>query len=79
MAAGSVQVVLPVGGDPAGWPGNRLVQRVVFGRGEEWFWDYRTNDYGSGPALALPEHHPLDQPVPGPAGLVPTDWQDHQR
>ena len=34
MAAGSVQVVLPVGGDPAGWPGNRLVQRVVFGRGE---------------------------------------------
>ena len=48
-----------------------------FEPGEEWFWDYRTNDYGSGPALAPPEHHPLDQPVPGPAGRVPTDWQDH--
>ena len=48
-----------------------------FEPGEEWFRDYRTNDDGSGPALAPPEHHPLDQPVPGPAGRVPTDWQDH--
>ena len=23
------------------------------------------------------EHHPLDQPVPGQAGRVPSDWEDH--
>ena len=28
-----------------------------------------------GPTLALPGEHPLDQPVPGPAGRVPTDWE----
>jgi hypothetical protein len=27
--------------------------------------------------LAPPHHHPLDQPVPGPAGRVPDDWEDH--
>ena len=27
--------------------------------------------YESGPALAAPQHHPVDQPVPGPAGRVP--------
>jgi hypothetical protein len=48
-----------------------------FEPGEDWFWDYRTNDYGRGPNLAPPEHHPLNQPVPGPAGQVPPDWQDH--
>jgi hypothetical protein len=44
--------------------------------GEDWFWDYRTNSYLRGPALAPPLHHPLDQPVPGPAGRVPPNWQD---
>lgn len=24
-----------------------------------------------------PTHHPLSQPVPGPAGRVPADWQLH--
>jgi hypothetical protein len=47
-----------------------------FEPGESWFWDYRTDQLSeSGPELALPEHHPLDQPVPGPAGRVPPDWQ----
>lgn len=45
--------------------------------GEDWFYDYRTDDYVAGPALAPPEHHPLDQPVPGPAGRVPADWMAH--
>jgi Zn-finger in ubiquitin-hydrolases and other protein len=49
-----------------------------FEPGESWFWDYRENRmYASGPDLAPPEHHPLDQPVPGPAGRVPRDWQRH--
>jgi hypothetical protein len=49
-----------------------------FEPGESWFFSYAENQmYGSGPALAPPEHHPLDQPTPGPAGRVPPDWQSH--
>jgi hypothetical protein len=49
-----------------------------FEPGEEWFWNYQTNVmYERGPALAPPEHRPLDQQVPGPAGRVPADWQAH--
>ena len=46
-----------------------------FEPGEDWFWDYTTNNYVSGPSLAAPGSHPLDQPTPGPAGKVPADWQ----
>lgn len=46
-----------------------------FEPGEDWFYDYRTEDYVSGPHLAPPTHHPLDQTVPGPSGRVPADWQ----
>ena len=52
-----------------------------FEPGEEWFWDYATETaYERGPELAGPVHHPLDQPVPGPAGRVPANWveQLHQ-
>lgn len=42
---------------------------------EDWFWDYFAEDYLDGPAMAPPHHHPLDQPVPGPAGRVPRDWE----
>lgn len=46
-----------------------------FEPGEEWFWDYSTDElYESGPELAPPAGHPADQPVPGPAGRVPEDW-----
>ena len=41
---------------------------------EDWFYDYASDDYAEGPELAPPLHHPLDQPVPGPAGSVPEDW-----
>jgi hypothetical protein len=44
--------------------------------GEDWFWSYATADFSDGPRLAAPDHHPLDQPVPGPAGKVPPDWQN---
>jgi hypothetical protein len=45
-----------------------------FEPGELWFWDYASNEYIDGPDLTPPNHHPLDQPVPGPAGRVPRDW-----
>lgn len=48
---------------------------VSFEPGELWFYDYRTAQVFRGPSLALPKWHPEDQPVPGPAGRVPLDWQ----
>ena len=46
-----------------------------FEPGEDWFWDFVADDYLDGPDLAPPNHHPLDQPVPGPAGRVSRDWE----
>lgn len=47
-----------------------------FEPGESWFWNYPEEAlYEAGPRLAAPEHHPVDQPVPGPAGRVPADWR----
>lgn len=46
-----------------------------FEPGESWFYDYAADEYVHGPALADPQHRPLDQPVPGPAGRVPDDWE----
>lgn len=48
-----------------------------FEPGESWFWSYPAQEFYDGPPLAPPEHHPLEQPVPGPAGRVPPDWQRH--
>jgi hypothetical protein len=45
--------------------------------GEDWFWDYASEQMYDGPALAAPDHHPVSQPIPGPAGRVPADWQSH--
>jgi hypothetical protein len=53
--------------------GHPIIQS--FEPGEGWFWDYRTESYTDGPELAPPESHPDDQPVPGPHGRVPADWQ----
>jgi Zn-finger in ubiquitin-hydrolases and other protein len=53
--------------------GHPLVQS--FEPGEEWYWDYTTDEYYDGPPLAPPRDHPADQPVPGPEGWVPRDWQ----
>jgi hypothetical protein len=46
-----------------------------FEPGEEWFYDYRTQDFVDGPTLAAPRWHPATQPAPGPQGKVPRDWQ----
>jgi hypothetical protein len=53
--------------------GHRYVQS--FEPGEDWFYDYRTEDLLTGPELAPPTAHPADQPTPGPAGRVPADWR----
>jgi hypothetical protein len=44
--------------------------------GEDWFWDFRTESYVEGPALAPPVARPVDQPCPGPAGRVPANWRE---
>lgn len=49
----------------------------TFEPGEDWFWDYTSNEAMEGPTLAPPQHHPLSQPTPGPAGRVPRDWDSH--
>ena len=49
----------------------------TFEHGETWFWDFGNREFSAGPPLAAPEHRPLSQPAPGPAGRVPADWQDH--
>lgn len=46
-----------------------------FEPGEDWFYDYRSHEFFSGPHLAAPTHHPIEQPVPGPIDRVPADWQ----
>ncbi|MGE5290682.1 MAG: UBP-type zinc finger domain-containing protein [Micromonosporaceae bacterium] len=53
--------------------GHPIVQS--FEPGEDWFWNYETEQGIEGPSLAPPTEHPYDQPAPGPAGRVPHDWQ----
>ena len=48
-----------------------------FEPGEDWMWDYNTESIVVGPDLAEPTAHPADQPAPGPAGAVPSDWRQH--
>ena len=52
--------------------GHRVVQS--YEPGEDWFWDFPDDDFVDGPELTAPHSHPLNQPVPGPAGKVPRDW-----
>ncbi|THJ67016.1 hypothetical protein E8P82_06095 [Arthrobacter echini] len=47
-----------------------------FEPGETWFWNADTGQSFDGPDLAEPRAHPTSQPVPGPAGKVPSDWMD---
>ncbi len=55
--------------------GHPIVQS--FEPGEDWFWDYQSENYYDGPTLADPQHHPVEQSVPGPAERVPADWREH--
>ncbi len=47
-----------------------------FEPGEDWFWDYQTEDAFEGPKLLPPHAHPASQPTPGPEGKVPDDWEE---
>jgi hypothetical protein len=53
--------------------GHPLIQS--FEPGEDWFWNYETEEFYEGPELTPPAQHPADQPTPGPAGSVPNDWR----
>jgi hypothetical protein len=55
--------------------GHPIVQS--FEPDEDWFWDYSTESFIDGPALAPPTGHPPEQAAPGPAGRVPPDWLQH--
>lgn len=55
--------------------GHRYIQS--FEPGEDWFFDFETEDILDGPDLAPPTSHPAHQSVPGPAGRVPSDWMNH--
>ncbi|MEP6853000.1 MAG: UBP-type zinc finger domain-containing protein [bacterium] len=48
-----------------------------FEPGEDWYWNYDQETGYDGPRLADPQHHPVEQTVPGPAERVPADWQRH--
>jgi hypothetical protein len=57
----------------AGTSGHPVIRS--FEPGEDWFWDFPAERPVAGPELAPPQHHPADQPAPGPRGRVPADWQ----
>ena len=42
---------------------------------EDWFFDYEKGRMIEGMELLSPHSHPEDQPVPGPAGIVPANWE----
>ena len=46
-----------------------------FEPGEDWFFDYEKQEMVKGIELLPPHAHPESQPVPGPAGKVPTNWE----
>ena len=46
-----------------------------FEPGEDWFFDYEKQAMVKGAELLPPHSHPEDQPVPGPAGRVPANWE----
>lgn len=53
--------------------GHPLIQS--FEPGEDWFWDFRSEQFYDGPELAGPSSHPESQTVPGPAERVPDGWR----
>ena len=42
---------------------------------EDWFYDYEKRGMIRSAELLPPHSHPEDQPVPGPAGKVPANWE----
>jgi hypothetical protein len=48
-----------------------------FEPGDEWMYDYRSENYVKGQPLAPPRWHPDDQAIPGPEDRVPPDWESY--
>jgi hypothetical protein len=48
---------------------------VSFEPGEDWCFDYETQEMINSVELPPPHAHSKSQPVPGPAGRVPADWE----
>ena len=48
---------------------------VSFEPGEDWFYDFEKRGMIKGVELLPPHSHPESQPVPGPAGRVPANWE----
>jgi hypothetical protein len=45
-----------------------------FEPGEDWFYDYRTEQFFVRPKLCAAHAYPSDQPAPRPAEAVPSNW-----
>lgn len=54
--------------------GHAVIQS--FEPGEDWFYDFRTDEASLGPRLAPPDSRPDDQGSPAPSDRVPEDWLD---
>ena len=53
--------------------GHRVM--TTFEPGEDWFYDFDTQEVFSGPALAPPTARPAEQAAPGPVDRLPADWR----
>ncbi|MEE4025793.1 UBP-type zinc finger domain-containing protein [Gordonia sp. PKS22-38] len=47
--------------------------------GEDWYWNFGTEELFAGPALAEPTARPREQGAPGPAERLPADWREQLR
>lgn len=54
--------------------GHTLIQS--FEPGEDWYWDFSSQQLERGPELAPPTSRPESQTSPGPAERVPSDWMN---
>ena len=54
--------------------GHRLMRS--YEPGEDWYWDYVSEQSFEGPDLAPPISRPEDQSTPGPAQRVPANWRE---
>jgi hypothetical protein len=66
-------VVIFLGNMHAATTGHPII--ASFEPGEDWFYDYEKRGMIKGVELLPPHSHPEDQPSPGPAGRVPTNWE----
>ena len=58
----------------AGKTGHQVI--TSFEPGENWFYDFSTDEFLRGPQLAGPQSRPEGQPVPAPTDKVPANWQE---